>query len=122
MKYTLILAAEEGSSPDIGSADWASYAEEFGAWNKEASEAGVHRGGEPVEPPTTATTLRMGDSKIEMHDGPFAETKECIIGWYLLECEDLDEVLKWAAKLPLVARGYGAVEVRPVTDFSKMQN
>ncbi len=120
MKYTLILTAEEGASPAVGSEDWASYAAEYGAWNKEAAEAGIHRGGEPVEPPTTATTLRMKNGEIEMHDGPFAETKECIIGWYLIECEDLDAALKWAAKVPLVARGYGAVEVRPVTDLSKM--
>jgi len=120
MKYTLILAAEDGASPEVGSEDWASYAAAYGTWNKEAAEAGIHRGGEPVEPPTTATTLRKKDGKIEMFDGPFAETKECIIGWYLIECEDLDTALEWAAKMPLVAYGYGAVEVRPVTDLSKL--
>jgi len=120
MKYTYILASEPDSGPEIGGEDWQDYASAFVAWNEAATKAGIFSAGEPVHPPSTATTLRKRGGDIKLHDGPFAETKECIIGWYLVECENLDEAIEWASKIPLVARGYGAIEVRPVVDMEEL--
>lgn len=78
----------------------------------------IIRGGEALYPSTTATTVRVKDGKggeVLATDGPYAETKEALTGFYLLECADLDEAVAWAARLP--AAWNGAVEVRPVIPF-----
>jgi len=120
MKYTYILASEPNSGPEPGGEGWEDYSSAYINWNMEAQAAGIFSAGEPVHPPSTATTLRKVEGDIKLHDGPFAETKECIIGWYLVECENLDEAVEWASKIPLVAYGYGAVEVRPVIDMEEL--
>lgn len=120
MKYTFILASEPNSGPEVGGEGWQDYASAYVEWNKAAAKAGILSAGEPVHPPSTATTLRRSDGEIKLHDGPFAETKECIIGWYLVECQNLDEAIEWASKIPLVDRGYGAIEVRPVVDMKEL--
>jgi hypothetical protein len=74
----------------------------------------------PLHPVTTATTVRMRDGDVELTDGPFAVTKEQLVGYYLLECIDLDLAVKAASRLP-VAR-YGSVEVRPVRAMSAPSN
>jgi hypothetical protein len=78
--------------------------------------ASIIRGGAALYPTTTATTVRVErDGDVLTSDGPFAETKEILTGFYLLECADLDEAVSWAAKIP--AARTGSVEVRPVIDF-----
>ena len=103
-------------SPEEWAAEMAEY-EEFGAT---AGAAGVIGGGEALQPATTATTVHVtGGAKggeVVTTDGPFAETKEVLGGFYLLDCADLDEALKWAAQIPGAWRG--RVEVRPCIDFS----
>jgi hypothetical protein len=81
------------------------------------SAAAVIRGGAALYPTTTATSVRLqgGTGEVLTSDGPFAETKEVLTGFYLLECADLDEAVGWAAKIP--AARAGTVEVRPVIDF-----
>ena len=120
MKYTYILASEPDAGPDVGGEGWQDYASAYVAWNEAAAKAGILSAGEPVHPPSTATTLRKAGDEIKLHDGPFAETKECIIGWYLVECENFDDAVEWASKIPLVERGFGAVEVRPVVDMAEL--
>jgi len=120
MKYTYILASEPDSGPAMGSEGWDDYAAAYVKWNEDAAKAGILCAGEPVHPPSTATTLRRVDGEIKLHDGPFAEIKECIIGWYLVECDDLNVAIDWAKKLPLVAHGFGAIEVRPVVDMKEL--
>jgi len=85
------------------------------AFGAEAGAAGVIGGGEALQDIATATTIRDVDGKDVITDGPFAETKEQLGGFYILDCADLDEALKWAAKIPHPG---GCVEVRPVIDFS----
>lgn len=84
--------------------------------------AGVIGGGEALQPTTMATTVHVtGGAKggdVIATDGPFAETKEVLGGFYLLDCKDLDEALSWAAQIP--GAWYGRVEVRPVIDMSEM--
>jgi len=120
MKYTYILASEPGAGPEVGGEGWQDYSTAFVQWNESAAKAGILSAGEPVHPPSTATTIRRTDGEIKLHDGPFAETKECIIGWYLVDCKNLDEAIEWASKIPLVACGYGSIEVRPVVDMSEL--
>jgi hypothetical protein len=81
----------------------------------ETRRLGIFQGAEPLAPSSTATTVRHRDGKALITDGPFAETKEQLAGYYILDCKDLDEAISWAAKIPIVCRGTGGcVEVRPL--------
>jgi hypothetical protein len=87
-----------------------------GEFGQAASEAGVFKGvGDGLQPASTATTLRVRDGERLLTDGPFAETKEQLGGFYALECKDLDEALEWAARIPEAK--IGSIEVRPVMDY-----
>ena len=113
MLYLLTIYADESrwlkATPEDGAALMAAY-EAFG---REAAD--VIRGGEGLEPTATATTVRVRDGEPLLTDGPFAETREQLGGFYLLECADLDEAVRWAAKVPDAT--HGCVEVRPVMDY-----
>jgi len=85
---------------------------DYGQFNQEAIAAGVYKAGDALMPVTTASSVRVRGGNVAITDGPFAETKEVLGGYYLLECENLDEALKWAAKIPNAT--FGTVEVRPV--------
>ena len=115
MQYLLTIYADESrwaeATPESGQQLMAAY-EAFG---REASAAGVLRGGEGLQPTWTATTVRVRDGETLLTDGPFAETREQLGGYYLLDCADLDEAIRWAAKIPDAANG--CVEVRPVMDY-----
>jgi hypothetical protein len=87
----------------------------YDAYTQSLVEAGVLVGGDALERVDTATTVREHDGKTQFTDGPFAETKEFLAGYYLLNCPDLDTALDHASRLPAVGFG-GSVEVRPVWD------
>jgi hypothetical protein len=110
-------------SADLGTPEeMAAEIAEYTAFGDEVIAAGVMAGGEALQPTSTATTLHRPngkDSDVVHTDGPFAETKEELGGFYLLDCADLDEALKWAGKIPGTWRG--RVEVRPCIDFSAGQ-
>ena len=119
MKYMLILVGEEGEQQgEMSPEDMRAV---MGAWNdygQALADAGAYIAGEGLQPSATATTVAHapGGERI-VSDGPFAETKEQVGGFYLLECANLDEALQWAKKVPV---GEGStVEVRPVMDFSE---
>ncbi|MEM7292644.1 MAG: YciI family protein [Pseudomonadota bacterium] len=112
MQYLLMIYAAEGTGPAAGSPEEMEMIGEYTELTNEMEAAGVFLGGEPLEPPNTATTVRVRDGKTDITDGPFAETKEVLGGYYLLDCKDLDEALAYAARIPSVR--YGSVEVRPV--------
>jgi hypothetical protein len=81
----------------------------------EATRKGVLIGAEPLAPTTTATTVRHENGKVLVTDGPFAETKEHLAGYYIIECENLDEAIEWAAKIPTACQGRaGCIEIRPM--------
>ena len=84
------------------------------AYTKSLTDAGVFVGGDALEPADVATTVRERGGETQFTDGPFAETKEFLAGYYLLDCPDLDTALEHAARMPNIA--YGSVEVRPVWD------
>ena len=81
-------------------------------YSQELVDSGAMRGGNALEPTETATTVRVRDDETILTDGPFAETKEILGGYYLIDVPDLDAALRWAAKMPNIT--YGSVEVRPI--------
>jgi hypothetical protein len=115
MKYLLTLWGDESRGADRSPEEAAEAMKAWDAYTKEAHGAGAFVGGEGLQPTATATTvqIREGGDPI-VTDGPFAETKEQLGGFYLLDCKDLDEALEWARKIPMPG---GKVEVRPVMDY-----
>lgn len=93
--------------------------EEYNVFSKEMTDAGANLGGEALQPNVTATTVRVREGKTVTTDPPFAETKEGLGGFYIIEAGDLDEALVWAAKCP--GSWYGSVEVRPVMSFEQYE-
>ncbi len=86
----------------------------------EATTKGVLVGAEPLAPVSTATTVRMQNGKALVTDGPFAETKEHLAGFYIIECENLDEAIEWAAQIPTACHGAeGCVEIRPLRELPR---
>lgn len=88
---------------------------DYGQFTQEAVAAGVFKAGDALMPVSDASSVRVRGGDTAVTDGPFAETKETLGGYYLLECADLDEALKWAAKIP--SAKVGTIEVRPVMVF-----
>jgi hypothetical protein len=120
MKYMLSIIGEEATrDSDPTPEEMRAMIEPWSEYSQEVVDAGVFVAGEGLQPSATATTIQHapGGDRI-VSDGPFADTKEQFGGFYLLECEDLDEALEWAKKVP-VAEG-GSVEVKPVMDFTGM--
>ncbi len=112
MKYTILVyenTADFGARTDAKRTDayWGAYR----AYTKALADAGVMVGGAGLQPPPLATTIRLRDGKRQVQDGPFAETKEQLGGYYVIEVPDLDQALDWAARCPSAATG--GVEVRP---------
>jgi hypothetical protein len=115
MKYLLALIGDESRYADRSPEQMQEGMKEWDAFTTEAIDAGVHVGGEGLQPSSTATTVRIPESGDPIvSDGPFAETKEQLGGYYLLDCKDLDDALAWAKKIPMPG---GTVEVRPVMDY-----
>ena len=109
MKYLLMICAEE--SVELTPEEQAAVGSGTESWVEEMDGRGVRLQGNRLRPVSDATTVRVRDTEVLIADGPFAETKEQIVGYDILDCEDLDEAIEVAAKHP-VAR-YGAIEVRP---------
>ena len=115
-RYMLLLY-----SPSADEAQQAEREAELPLWNQlteSLREAGLLVSTDRLHPVERATTVRVRDDELELTDGPFAVTKEVLGGYYLLDCADLDEALKHAARLPLAR--YGSVEVRPIMDIDSI--
>jgi hypothetical protein len=111
MRYAMLICGDE-HSPESG--DDAVLAE-YGKFAEEMGQRGVLQGGERLRPTTDATTVRVRDGEVLTSDGPFAETKEQIGGFFLTECKDLDEAISVASKIP--GARTGSVEVRPIWEM-----
>lgn len=122
VKYAILIYDEDTANPDPNPdpAVWGKVMAEYNAFTEEINAAGVNKGGEALQPNPSATTVRVKDGRTITTDGPYAETKEGLGGFYILECKDLDEALAWAAKCP--GSWYGTVEVRPVMSFDEAEN
>ena len=112
MQYMLLLYSAPGSGPEPGSAEHQQEMQAWFAYSDALSKAGALVAGEPLQDVETATTVRVRSGDTVTSDGPFAETKEVLGGFYLLDVETRDEAHAWAAKCPLAP--YGTVEVRPL--------
>ena len=115
MRYLLLIYSEETTTaPEPAEAE--KVMNEYWAYTSAINEAGVNQGGEALQDSSTATTVRFkGDERI-VTDGPFAETREVLGGYYLIDVPDLDAAIEWAAKCP--GARYGSVEVRPIMEFN----
>jgi hypothetical protein len=115
MKYLLSIYTDESGFADVTPEQAADMTAAYIALSREMEQAGVALGGEGLQPTATATTVRLRDGERLLTDGPFAETREALGGFYLIDVEDLDAALGWAAKVPGAA--WGSVEVRPVMTY-----
>ena len=117
MKYLLSFIVEQGAMEDLSPDEMREVMRRWSAFDDEAAEKGALIACEPLEGSSTARTMHLRDEGERIvTDGPFAESKEQLGGFCLLECEDLDAALEWARKVPLRS---GAIEIRPVIDLSQ---
>jgi hypothetical protein len=116
MKYLLTIIGEEGGMEDATPEEMKAVMDGWTKFTQETVDKGAFIAGEGLQPSSTATTVSVpeGGGERTVTDGPFAESKEQLGGFYLLECKDLDEALDWAKKIPVQA---GSIEVRPVMDY-----
>lgn len=115
MQYALLIYEDERNYHD--EAVYKAILEAHGRFSGELAAAGKIRGGSELKPTASATTVRQRNGTRTVHDGPFAETREQLGGFYLIEADDLDEALAWARKLPMA--GDGSVEVRPLGEMAE---
>lgn len=115
MQYMLLIYAAENLGPEPDAPEFGPYMQAYTDFTDRMMAEGKMIGGEALEPVATATTVAVRNGKTETMDGPFAETKEQLGGYYILDCKDLDEAIACAAMIPDAARG--RVEVRPVMVF-----
>ena len=118
MKYMLLI--HQGSTPLPGSDEWESLSEDeqkavYADYQAINETPGVTPAGVQLQPPETATTVRVQDGRTLTTDGPFVETKEALGGWLLFEAEDLDAAIELASRIPAARMG-GAIEVRPAVE------
>jgi hypothetical protein len=115
MKYLLLLYGDESQWADATPEDIQREMDAYVAFEAELKQARALIAGEALEATNAATTVRVRDNEGVLSDGPFAETREQLGGFYLLECRDLDDAVGWAKKVP--AASDGSVEVRPVMNY-----
>ena len=119
MQYLLLIHDDEQLWASMSDEERGSYFGEYMRFTQELIDAGVHVGGNQLQGTDSATVVRIRDGETLTTDGPFAETKEILGGYYLIDVDTLDEALEWAAKLP--GSSYGTTEVRPVvTNYETM--
>jgi hypothetical protein len=120
MRYMFLIYCRETEIAERTPAELESVKLRHRAVMEEAKQKGVFLAADPLQPTTTSTTVRVRDSKPLIVDGPFAETKEQLAGYYMLECKDLDEALYWGAKIPTDCRGAeGCIEIRPIREMPR---
>jgi hypothetical protein len=117
MRYMCLIYDNEQSWAAMSKADADAMMGEYFAFTKDIKESGHYQAGEALQPISTATTVRLRNGKLSTTDGPFAETKEHLGGFYLINARDLNEAIQIASRIPSVR--YGSIEVRPVVEFNR---
>ena len=115
MRYMLLIYASEEDYSQMTSEEHAAIMQGHGTFAQEAVQRGILMGGAPLQPTSTARTVRVRKGKTLVIDGPFAETKEQLAGTYILDCKNLDEAIELASKIPDAL--YGSIEIRPVLEM-----
>jgi hypothetical protein len=120
MRYMLLIYTNENQFDQLSPEAQRRIMEGHWAVMDETSRRGIYRGAEPLHPTSTATTVRVQNGRVLTTDGPFAETKEQLAGYYILDCKHLDEAIAWAAKIPTCCGGgEGCIEIRPLRALSR---
>lgn len=120
MKYAVLIYTQEVPAEQVRPEEWGQVMAEYNAYTALLNQAGVNTdGGEALHETKTAKSVRVRDGKQQVTDGPFAETKEALGGFYILDCKDMDQALNYAAQCP--GAKWGTIEVRPVNEFSQPQ-
>lgn len=112
MQYMLLIYGNESAMQSRSQEEMGQMMGAYRAYTEAMQQAGVFKQGAPLQPTATGTTVRTTDGKTQVLNGPYAETKEQLGGYYLIEVADLDAALSWAARCP--GASYGTIEVRPV--------
>jgi hypothetical protein len=117
MKYLCLIYSDESARATWSEADMKAVMGEYFQFTSDIKNSGHYLGGEALQSVQTATTIRIRNGKVSTTDGPFAETKEQLGGFYFIEARDLNDAIQVASRIP-TAR-FGSIEVRPIQDFSK---
>jgi hypothetical protein len=112
VKFLALIYGEEGGWDSLPDEERSRVYERYAAFAREGREAGVVLGGDELDSTSNATTVRVREGQTSVTDGPYAEAKEALGGYFILEAASMDEALDWAARIP--AAEHGAVEVRPI--------
>jgi hypothetical protein len=112
MQYVLLIYVSEAVTGAMSQEAYQEYFQGYAQFEGEVQQRGIKTGGQPLQPISSSTTVRIRDEQTMITDGPFAETKEQLAGFYVLECKDLDEAIALASKMPDAK--YGSIEIRPV--------
>jgi hypothetical protein len=115
MRYAMLICADESAIQAYSPSEAEAMTAEYMKFGEEMTKRGVLQGGERLRPTTDATTVQVRDGDVITSDGPFAETKEQMGGFYLVDCKDLDEAIEIAAKIP--GARHGSIEVRPIWEL-----
>ena len=116
MQYLLMIYRSEAELFKMTDSDRQKMSADYGTYTQSIIQSGHFKAGDGLQPSTTATTVRVRDGKVMTTDGPFAETREQLGGYYLVDAKDLDEAIKLAAQIP--GAKTGSIEVRPVMIYS----
>jgi len=120
MKYLCLIYDEEKKLAALSKSELDGLMASFHQFTEEVKQSGHHLAGEALHPVNTATTVRVRNGKVSTTDGPFAETKEQLGGFYMIEARDLNEAIQIAARIPSAC--LGSIEVRPIVDFSQQRH
>ena len=115
MRYALLICTEDKRQAEMSEDEAGAQMAAYMAWGEEMGARGVLQGGERLRPTASATTVRVREGEVLTSDGPFAETKEQMAGFYLVDCKDLDEAIDVASKIP--GATHGSIEVRPIWEM-----
>ena len=115
MQYLLLIYGNEAGMQSASKADIEQMVAAYGAYTQAMKSAGVMVAADRLKPSTAASTVRIADGKTKVLDGPYAETKEQLGGYFMIDVPDLDAALAWAARCP--GASHGAVEVRPIWEM-----
>ena len=117
MQYLLMLYSDQNAWPAMTPEQQTQGLAAYAAYTEALKKAGVHLGSNRLRPTTSATTVRVGKDKLQVLDGPYADSKEQLAGYYLIDVPDLDAAISWASRCP--GASHGSVEVRPIWEKSE---
>ncbi|MCU1383000.1 MAG: YciI family protein [Acidobacteria bacterium] len=117
MKYLCLIYDEEKKLAGMSKSESDAFMGEYGAFTESTKASGHYLGGNPLQPVHTATSIRVRNGKMSATDGPYAETKEQLGGYYLIEAKDLNDAIQVASRIP--SAKIGTIEVRPIMTFNQ---